>query len=437
MSELNETTEKEVIEQENRDAADVQPDNDGLTPETDRQKSESEQETAAKPKDEEQAPKPRNPRQEARERLHKKHKAISEGKDIEADKAVDRDDAETARIFGDKVEKPEDRRNREQQEQETADKATQEAAQRDPDPATVAQAPETRKRVLKVHGQDREFTEEEVLDLARQAVAAGNILEGAKQARAEQQQILDELRAARAKQTPEQREESNQQQDQHGNPTDAELDEIIDQIQVGSPEEAKAALNKFGDNIVQRVQERIGDIDQSVEQAMSAQRESQRRTQQLETIMTDFESKYTEFKDSRPMQAALAQESEAQMYADLKAAGVEDATIQGIQRQHNQDAAWAITYAHRRLRESGVAPGIRDFKTILSTSADNIRKVYGAPRTEEPSAQVSEDRVERKRNLSPQPSRATATPTAETKQVSQEEARKNAVRQMRQQRRGR
>lgn len=418
------------IQTENREANDLPV--DAAEPVGNIEAVESRAAPKEEPKDDKPAEKKVSKYQDKRADIYAKAKAKRDKADEETDIEGLSDERERM-VWGDKVETRADREARRREERGEVEKAPQEAVDR------PVEAPESRMR-LNVHGKEVELPQDEVIRLAQQAAAAGNILENAKQARAEQLQILEELRQAKANQSPAEQKASESAQTGSGEnqPDVDELDEIIDRIQVGSPEDAKAALAKYGDMIVERAAERYGYSDQRVEETIRLHEENTRRQREMTETLSSFYKDHPSFEKSGSLQMALATEASEAMREKMHAIGVSDETIEQIKRSRgiSNDIA-AVAWSYRYLKGQG--HDLPDNEAILRTSAERLRRSMGAPETarrqEEP--RVSEERLERKRNLGPQPRRANAAPTAEVKERSREEARRSAVRQMKAYRRGR
>lgn len=424
-----EITKAEQVSDENRQANDL-PD-DRAEPNT-----VDPGESRAAPKDdkpeEPEKPKQHSKYQNKRADIYAKAKANRDKADEETDIDGLSDDRER-QVWGDKVETRADREARRREERGEVEETPTEPEKR------AVEAPESRMR-LNVRGQEVELPQDEVIALAQKAAAAGDILEHAKQLRAEQMQILEDLKAAGGKPTPagNQPSESAHTDDQANQPDDSELDEIIDRIQVGSPEDAKKALAKYGENIVNRVMERIGNIDEHIERTIRVNDENSQRKREMNETLSKFSKDNPEFAKSHSMQTALATEAMSTMRENMRAIGVQDSSIESIKRERGLNDMEATAWAHRWLRGQG--HDIPDNETVLRTSATRLRDQFGVQKQTEQRPEeirVSDERIERKRNLGPQPRRANAAPTAEVKERSREDARKQAVRQMKAYRRGR
>lgn len=420
--------EGEVISQENREAADLVDD-----------RAEPIEESRAEPVKEEAPAEPEKKEPRVGSKFGDKRSDISkkyrEARDrADEDHAVEglEDDRERM-LYGRDVETRADREARRREERGETVEETAGPEER------AEEAPASRMK-LNVRGKELDLPQDEVIALAQKAAAADEILDHAKQIRAEQQRILDELQTARGNQTPAEKQASEAAQDDEPakQPDDSELDDIIDRIQVGSPEDAKKALEKYGDNIVTRVMERIGNVDEHIEQTIRVREENTERQREMMQTLDSFAEKNPEFAESPALQSALATEAALTMRENMRAIGVRDDTFESLKEQHGFSDQQATAYAYRYLRGKGYE--LPDNGSVLTNSAEKLRKTFGISRQAEQQQNEPRDqseRVERKRNLGPQPRRANASPNAEVKERSIEESRKQAVRQMRMARRGR
>lgn len=312
-------------------------------------------------------------------------------------------------------------------------------------PEPVANQPEppqpAPKRKLKVNGQEIELDEAQVVAAAQKALAAGDILEQAKRDRAEAHTLLEGLRAAKANQPAAEPSRPSPQPTADTRPEDeAELDEIVDRIQVGDRKDASAALKKYGDAIIDRVLERIGNLDETIASQVAIVNENTRRQQNTADTLRSFGDDNPEFKESRSLQAALAQEAADTMRAKMFALGVEPQTLETLKVNRGMNDIQAVSFAYRALQENGHE--LPSHVDILTESAAAIRKQFGMPERRQPAplspANINvQDRQERKRAMTPQPRRANTPPNTEPHERSREEVRRLAVRQMKMARRGR
>ena len=145
----------------------------------------------------------------------------------------------------------------------------------DPQP-TPTPAPQP-KRKLQVNGKEIEVEESQVIALAQKAMAAEGILDNAKAARAEAQELLAAVRDARENPPAPAKGQEEREVRQEQLPAGMDLSEIIDKIQVGDPKEAQEALQKYGNAIEERILSRIGNLDETIQTQIETVNENRRR----------------------------------------------------------------------------------------------------------------------------------------------------------------
>lgn len=304
----------------------------------------------------------------------------------------------------------------------------------------VVETPQVVRRTLKVQGRDVELTQDEIDRLAQTAYAAGDILGRAKRERAEAAEILETVRkqtVANHSQPATDRPSPQQTTPEDTKPGDDELDEIIDRIQVGDRNEAKAALKKHGDLIERRLEEKIGDLDTRIADTIRTREETNQTAQRTREVWDGFVSAEPAFKDNRTLQTALVAETTNQMKHELLNLGVREEILERYQQQSGLSEVDVVAKAYRDLLGQGhKLPSHGD---ILMQSAKSIRQGLGI-RDPAPTPQVvtydPAERVERKRVLTPQPRRANIPAGAEA-EASREDKMREAVRARRSYTRGR
>jgi hypothetical protein len=332
---------------------------------------------------------------------------------------------EERRIVGKNVETSYDR----QQRREPGEDQTEQ----------LAEAPEqTRRRKLRVNGQDVELTEDEVTALAQKAYVAGDVLEQAKGYRAQLQAKLEALQQAEAANQSDRQAQAPQPQQstsEDTKPDDDELDDIIDRIQVGDTNEAKAALEKYGQRLEQRILDRFGDLDKRIADTTRTMSENEARQRQMQTVLSEFQAENSDIANDGALLQAVSYNAVQQMREQMHGLGVQDATIDNIRQQGGFDETQAVAYAYRALQERGYQ--LPDHGTILRTSAQRIREKFGmsSPRGSNPTPDIS-GREARKQAMTPQPRRANVAPGANA-EANIMDTRREAIRQMRMARKGR
>lgn len=308
-----------------------------------------------------------------------------------------------------------------------------------PDQPAV-ETPQVVRRTLKVQGRDIELSQDEIDRLAQTAYAAGDILGRAKRERAEAAEILETVRkqtAANHSQSADDRPSPQQTTPEDTKPGDDELDEIIDRIQVGDRNEAKAALKKHGDLIARRLEEKIGDLDARIADTIRTREESNQTAKQTREVWDGFVTAEPAFKDNRTLQTALVAETTSQMKHELLNLGVREELLERYQQQSGLSEVDVVAKAYRDLLGKG--HNLPSHGDILRQSAKSIRQGLGI-RDPAPTPQVvtydPAERVERKRVLTPQPRRANI-PAGADAEASREDKMREAVRARRSYTRGR
>lgn len=426
------TDKAEQNAEENREANDLLADT-VETPAVEREAEALEkQEAASEP--EKKEPARGSKFQSRREEIYAKHRQSREPKDGEEEFAPVPPDREKV-FFGQNTETRSDREAKRALERERSETGV------DPtDDEVRTEEPAQTRHKLKVHGRELELSQEEIIAHAQKSLAADGLLDDAKRMREEHRQMLEEIRAANQNRTEEPSKGQKKAEEPATKPDTAELDRIIDRIQVGDKEEAAAALMEFGDDIrnriEQRVEERIGNLDERIAATTRQTAEAERRREQTMATLNEFADDYPEFKTNESLQTALAHETAKVMKTHLIEAGVQPETLSGIQREHKLSEMEAVSWAYRSLRDGGF--DVPDNASLLRTAGDTLRKNFGVKRepAPQPNANVPADRQERKQNMAPQPRRASAPPTTETQERNRDDARRQAVRQMKAFRRG-
>jgi len=403
-------------------------DNTDPTPDAPQQAKDAQQEAKEEPK----APKVGGKFDDARERIWAKARAAREASDGAPDIEVISEQQKG--MYGN-VETEADRRR-------PADTAPAENV-------TADDIPAPKKKVLKVNGRDVEVDEAQIEDHARRSLAAEDILAQAKRERDEARQLLADLQKERAvhSASPQQQSTPAQASAEDSKPaTNAELDTIIDAIQVGSREDAAAALAKYGDQLIKRMQENVGDLDERYEAAATRREENRRVAAEAEQVLTDFRTEFTEFETSEMRQRVLFDTTVEVMAEKMFEAGLKPETLIKYAEDHQLAPQAAVSQAYRHLKTQGFT--LPDQAALLRTAGERVITELGIPRAARqaaPPAQVADssqavaERVERKQAMSPQPRRASILPQGEPSAptMSKEQKDLRAVQQMRAFRRGR
>jgi NTP pyrophosphatase (non-canonical NTP hydrolase) len=325
----------------------------------------------------------------------------------------------------------------------------------DPQPAKdvkVEDIPAPQKKVLKVNGREVEVDEAQIEDHARRSLAADDIIGQAKRERDEARQLLADLQKERAIHSAAQTQQpkpTNATAEDSKPATNAELDEVIDAIQVGTKEEAAQALAKYGDQLVQRVQQNLGNLDERVAAITARAQDDARVKTEAEATLASFRAENTDFENSTMRQAVLFEETVQVMAEKMIEIGVKPETLQQYAEKNGLAPQAAIGAAYRQLRsDPRFGEKLPDPATNLKTAATRVREGLGlpspAPKQETTPApapdttHVLAERTERKQAMQPQPRRANVSPANDpAPQLSKEQKDRLAVQRMRVARRGR
>lgn len=283
------------------------------------------------------------------------------------------------------------------------------------------------RRKLKVNGRELDLTEEEIIAEAQKSLAAGDILNQAKGARAEAMNYLQTLRRAQEEadaSRPQQRDAAPQAPQQATIPDDDDLDSLIDGIQTGDLETARQSMEKYGERIKRQVLQQVGNVDERIDATIRVREQQQATKQRFDEALSSFQQEYPEFLNSRAVQMALATEITQTMRNNLEHHGMYLDVNEPPER---------VSLAYRQLQDNGAA--VPDFGTLMRTSATSLRQQFGMPdrvqtppRNEPP---IQTDRVDRKRQMGQQPRRATVNPSTNTQEQDITTTRRQAIAEMR------
>lgn len=323
---------------------------------------------------------------------------------------------------------------------------------REPEPEQPARhvestdIPAPTRRRLKVNGQDVEVDEDQMTALAQKALASENILDEAKQTRAHYQDRLAEVERLLANhgQNAQQQPQPAAAKAEDTKPaTDDELDAIIDLIQTGDQKEAAGALRKYGDQILAKAKNDLGDIDKRIAATIQQTQRDERVKADTQATLDSFISENPDFGQSQRRIGVLFDTSVEVMRENLFKIGVKPETLDGFAQRHGLAPQAAISVAYRKLSDEGWK--LDDSAKVLKEAATRVRTDFGLPAPQKnpvpqrDTTQFVAERIERKQAMPPQPRRSNITPTSEAafSEQSLEQKRAEAVRQMRASRRGR
>jgi hypothetical protein len=313
------------------------------------------------------------------------------------------------------------------------------------------------KRKLKVNGKEIELTEDEIVTQAQRALAADDILDGAKRDRELAQELLRTAQSAvkpagtPAADEPEPSRAADPAPTSATKLTGVDFAKVINLIQIGTEEEGAKAL-----------QEAIGT---AIEQAQATAREqlesslpSQVRSiNDVEQRLTKTRSQLEQIYDANPelrtdeiVQNAFVGATASEMKKHIIGAGVKPEKLEEYIRNSRLSPADTIGAVYNQLSREHNLPAHAD--VVAAAHKALVDRNYLKPIGERPRQQETErrpapdnsntrydpqQRLERKREIAPQPRRAGVIPSSESRDVSSEERGLSAVRQMRAHRRGR
>lgn len=275
------------------------------------------------------------------------------------------------------------------------------------------------KRKLKIRGEEREYTEEEITAAAQKALAAENYLDEAKGKLGEVDELLKSIKNTAQHQgqpgthpagqntvQPGEREPAPPVDPQH--PEDDPLQRAIDLIQYGDPAEARAVLDQAVEQKATRVATAV------VRDTLQADKfkDDAARTAK---VLNDFASQHPEIAEDDFARVAIEQQVYKEQVADLKALGVDPAKIP---TRTGLVTPADIAEAHRWYRTQGYK--VRPPQDLLTTAHGKFMEWRGTPKPNgdpvdpnpqpslPPRVQVSVDRDQRRQAIPQQPSRSAA-----------------------------
>lgn len=301
---------------------------------------------------------------------------------------------------------------------QTYGKVAQKQDEPPPPAADANNEPPPAKRKLKVNGQERELTQEEIEAAAQKALAADDYLEQAKGKYKDAQQLLETTRVTVSRQNPAEppaptaaEGDDTSDPQNHADP----LKEVVEQIQYGDPDKAKELLGK---TIAQAA-------TAAVKQVSTTERVQQDIAADLRAH-DEFVKANPEFA-SDPIAHSVIRDGLLNGYRDdLRKIGVPDDQI--------PNDASRLANLHRQHKLNGAQ--VRPVATLLNDAADRLNQWRGGkPRSETNPTPSTETRVEvnlnrddRRRNIPQQPQRANVQPSPQlATPQSQQDSRKSAV----------
>lgn len=312
-----------------------------------------------------------------------------------------------------------------------SDRIAEERAARGEEPGDDQQ-PKT--RVIKVNGKDVTLSDDDLVAHASRALASDGILEGAKATRDETKRLLEEVQALRAAipAADASTDDGKKRPETAAIPDGVDLDDIVDRIQVGDKEQAKEAMQLYGAQIEERVLQRLGNLDNVVDQRMRAIGENNRAAREVEEALSTFDDIKVNDQPvlhTRPGRAALTQESIVIMRDAMRDAGLEDGFVEQLKTSHGMNELQATRYCYDEMVKLGHVLPTRG--KIIADAGESVLKQFGirrAPKVDP--TDVRDVRQERKQDIRSQPRRAQQPSALPATEKTREEARLSAVRKM-------
>jgi len=287
-------------------------------------------------------------------------------------------------------------------------------------------------------------------------MAADDILEGAKRDRELAQELLRTAQSAvkpagtPAADEPEPSRAADPAPTSATKLTGVDFAKVIDSIQVGTQEEAAAALQKFGEDLIERAQATAREqIESNLPSQVRNINDVEQRTARTRTTLEAIADANPELKTDEVLQSAFAGATAAEMRKHIIAAGVKPEKLNEWIQQSNMGQAEAVGVIYRKLGQERDLPSHADVAAAAHRTLVDRQMLKPLPTGQQQQQQERrpapdntnrydpQQRLERKREIAPQPRRSGALPSPDAEHQSQQDRGLAAIRQMRAQRRGR
>lgn len=253
-------------------------------------------------------------------------------------------------------------------------------------PETTPEPPADDLVEIEINGQTVRVTQDELVNLAKQGLTTGQKLD----------QIDQQLRADRAPETQEDPETTKEPDTQSDQLSDDDVNDIVEKIQTGDPEEAAEAVRRLASaqkqsiDIETTVQERVDEAIRAAETQRTSDAQMQKWAERNSEIIADPDaaSAVTNNAVSRARQELIGIGCDPQQVAALNVDGV--------------------TSNFARLRaDPKYTTRLSDPFAILDNAAEDVRTKFklgqAEPDPQPDKEQKIPDRTERKENLQAQP----------------------------------
>ncbi len=262
----------------------------------------------------------------------------------------------------------------------------------DPEPAPEPDSPQTTQPEtgdsetfeLKIDGEIRRLSRDEVIALAQKNGAVDNRL-------TEVNSLIDELKAAKstARQAdhdpapapadqsdavePEPKPDGSKP-DQTTILGDEELDDIVERITVGDTDEAKGGVQKLVEIITKQVTATRPEqpAPDQIADLVSRTIVQQQQKSEIDTAIDDFTESYSDIVNDPLTAAAGVVATAEEMKADLRKVGMSDEQMATLGDDNS-----LISEAHRRVRAAG--HNVRSLSEVLVAGGDKIRERFKLP----------------------------------------------------------
>ena len=289
------------------------------------------------------------------------------------------------------------------------------AVEQEPEPSNepALPAPEQRKMKVKVRGEERELTEEEVLAAAQKALAGDDYLNEARQILETTKRVVVSRQHPDAPEPATTANEQNEPDDRQ-HPGDA-IESLVNDLQYGDPKDAGEKLRTT-----------IAEIaTNAVKQATVTDRVQQDVANDMRAH-DDFVKKHSDLA-SDPIATAVIREGLMNGYR-------EDLLKIGVPEENIPSDPTVLANHHRHYKLQGQP--VRQVAQLLNQAAETLQNWRGGtPRTEatsqppsEPRVEVSLNRDDRRRAIPQQPTRANVQPAMNASPQSAPKSRHDAVR---------
>jgi hypothetical protein len=311
----------------------------------------------------------------------------------------------------------------------------------EPAETQAQEPPAPRKIKVKVHGQEMELTEDELVARAQIALASENILEEAKSLKKGLQDQIDQVsrlkgNAANQQQQPAGAQSPEQQQPstspEGGQPNqDGRVRELIEKMQYGDPDEAEQLLR-------QTIEERVlAAVQPAVQNEMLAERfrgEGARTAK----VLADFKDQHADLAGDPFSEAAIQTRLFQLQVEDIRNLGVDPAQIQTP--DGSPVTPGHIAQAHAYYRAKGFS--VRAPEVMLNQAANDVQTWLKSknPQPADPApshdgkvaprVEVTVERQQRRQAIPQSPDRAAAPRQPVQTQVAQPRDRSDIVRAM-------